>query len=223
MAKEIATKESVFSVADQLLNDGIGISTKAVQSRIGGGSFTTVKRYLDAWAQERKSNEVNSDDLPEQLRAILNRIAIECWGIAKSEARSELDLLQRAMAQAKSSHETQLKEVLDELQRLEGQEVVRIDEMRVLVEAVRASEIRDAAMAERLRAAEATQEELNACREQLRAAQEKLLDAIDRSGRLEGQLTAMKSTTMPSAPRKHDRSKAPRGAVETQMFFLWFC
>lgn len=213
MAKEIATKESVFAVADELLNDGAEVSTKAVQSRVGGGSFTTVKRHLEAWAAARNAMEVDTADLPEQFRTILNRIAAELWGIAKSEARSELVLLQRAMEHAKASHENQLREALDELRRLEQLEALRIEEVRALTDNVRTSEIRDAALSERLRGAEATQDELKACREELQALQSQLLVAIERTGHLEGQLAAMKSIT-PSAPRKRDRSRAPRNAVE---------
>lgn len=213
MAKEIATKESVYAVADQLLSDGIEVSTKAVQSRIGGGSFTTVKRYIDAWAAERKASEVNTADLPEQLRLALLRVAVECWAIAKSEARNESSLLHRAMEQEKATHETHLKEVLNELQRLENLEALRSDEVRALTDTVRASEIRDAALSERLRGAEAAQDELKSCREELQAIQAQLLVAIERAGRLDGQLAAMKSIT-PSAPRQRDRSKAPRNTVE---------
>jgi len=47
MAKPIVTQELVTSIADELHAAGVEPSILMVQERIGAGSYTTVKRYLD--------------------------------------------------------------------------------------------------------------------------------------------------------------------------------
>lgn len=205
MAKEIATKETVFAAADQLLSDGVAVTIKSVQSRVGGGSFTTVKRYLDEWMKTIKDREVQAADLPEQLNGIMNRAAVEIWCIARAESRIEVTRLQQEMQQAKAAQETQLKEALDEVHRLEKHELLRIDEMRALAETVKAAELCNAALSERLRAAEAVQEDLRVCRDQLQASQEKLIEVVARAARLEGQMTEKSAV---SASRKREDMKS---------------
>ena len=54
MARPLATKELVFDAASSLVSDGTEPSIVNVQAKIGGGSYTTIKRYLDAWNVQRE-------------------------------------------------------------------------------------------------------------------------------------------------------------------------
>lgn len=49
MARLFATKEIVFETASALAAEGIQPSIVTVQDKIGGGSYTTIKRFLDEW------------------------------------------------------------------------------------------------------------------------------------------------------------------------------
>ena len=49
MAKALVTQDRVFEVADVLTARGEEPSILSVQAAIGGGSYSTVKRYLDLW------------------------------------------------------------------------------------------------------------------------------------------------------------------------------
>lgn len=53
MAKPIVTQERVNETADALVATGEEPSIITVQARIGGGSYTTIKRYLDVWKQQQ--------------------------------------------------------------------------------------------------------------------------------------------------------------------------
>lgn len=53
MARQIVTSERVAEIANALVLEGQEPSIVAVQAQIGGGSYSTVKRYLDVWRQER--------------------------------------------------------------------------------------------------------------------------------------------------------------------------
>jgi len=55
MAKALVTREAVFEAADALAAAGDEPSMLIVQERIGAGSYTTIKRYLDIWKAERKT------------------------------------------------------------------------------------------------------------------------------------------------------------------------
>jgi len=72
MAKPIVTEDLVFGVADQLAAAGIDPTIITVQERIGGGSYTTIKRYLDAWKQQMRQPvvEVPADVTAQGMAAI---------------------------------------------------------------------------------------------------------------------------------------------------------
>src|SRR6218665_3590286 len=67
MAKQVATQEAVFAVADALVAEGVVPSLTVVQGRTGG-SYTTVERYLEAWEIKRKGG-VAAADLPPDIEA----------------------------------------------------------------------------------------------------------------------------------------------------------
>ena len=54
MARAIVTEEAVAEVAQQLADAGEEPSIIRVQAVIGGGSFSTVKKHLDAWKAQRQ-------------------------------------------------------------------------------------------------------------------------------------------------------------------------
>src|SRR6218665_4096846 len=67
MAKQVATQEVVFAVADTLVAEGVVPSLTVVQGR-KGGSYTTLKRNLEAWEGKRKGGGA-AVDLPTDIEA----------------------------------------------------------------------------------------------------------------------------------------------------------
>lgn len=67
MARQVATQEAVFAAADALVAEGKEPSMTLVQERTGG-SYTTVKRYLEVWVAKRKG-EVAAVELPASIEA----------------------------------------------------------------------------------------------------------------------------------------------------------
>lgn len=55
MARAIVTEEVVAEVAQQLAELGEEPSIIRIQALIGGGSFSTVKKHLDAWKAQRQT------------------------------------------------------------------------------------------------------------------------------------------------------------------------
>jgi hypothetical protein len=56
MAKAVVTQARVFEVAQALTDQGTAPTILNVQEEIGGGSYTTVKRYLDSGGRRRRSS-----------------------------------------------------------------------------------------------------------------------------------------------------------------------
>jgi hypothetical protein len=53
VAQAIMTQEQVFALADQLATSGEKPTMTRIREMIGGGSYSTIKAYLDVWKQER--------------------------------------------------------------------------------------------------------------------------------------------------------------------------
>jgi hypothetical protein len=70
MARQIVTQHAVNEAAEALILEGSEPSILAVQSRIGGGSYSTVKRFLDVWKQERAEAATAAPDTPPEVQAL---------------------------------------------------------------------------------------------------------------------------------------------------------
>lgn len=68
MAKPVVTEALVFTVSDQLQAGGTEPTILTVQERIGGGSYTTIKRYLDTWKQQQTRQPMVEGPNPTILR-----------------------------------------------------------------------------------------------------------------------------------------------------------
>lgn len=89
MPKPIVTPELVSEAADALLAAGEEPSIITVQARIGAGSYTTIKRYLDAWKQQRNAQPpapVAPPALAEQGAAFVR----DLWAAAQAQAGEQV-------------------------------------------------------------------------------------------------------------------------------------
>lgn len=106
MAKPTATQELVSAAADALIDAGEEPSIISVQARLGSGSYTTVKRYLDVWKQQRARASA-----PEAPPAIAEQGAAfirELWGAAQALAEEQVaqarELARRQVEEAQKAH-----------------------------------------------------------------------------------------------------------------------
>ena len=76
MAKAVVTQERVFEVAQALTDQGTAPTILNVQEGIGGGSYTTVKRYLDQWREaapkQRQPGRKPEKQHPQRGRLFVN-------------------------------------------------------------------------------------------------------------------------------------------------------
>ncbi|WP_298595077.1 DNA-binding protein [uncultured Zoogloea sp.] len=143
MAKQVATEEAVFTAADALVAEGKEPSLKVVQERTGG-SYTTVKRHLEAWEAKRKG-EIAAVDLPADIEArgreFVQALYAHALRDAKAAVAEPLALAEAARDKAESGRADAEAEVA----RLEGVEQEQAGRLEALTQRVRELEMSTAA------------------------------------------------------------------------------
>jgi chromosome segregation ATPase len=136
MAKALVTQGAVFEVADVLLAAGEEPSIIAVQERIGGGSYSTVKRYLDDWKVQRQVTQQQAMEVPEEIVTRGNEFMRRLWAVATTlaeqsvaqlrddaqrqvaDARAALATAETAIVRLESDNDVQAQQLSEQQQRL---------------------------------------------------------------------------------------------------------
>jgi chromosome segregation ATPase len=125
-----ATPEAVAAAAEALQAAGKRISTIAVQGHLGGGSFTTVQKYLEAWQQTQRDQRVAVVDVPSAVVERGMTLLRQVWQAAQAEASQEI-------TQTREDTEAQLSEMRDQLAEallaVQRQEAENADQAQALV------------------------------------------------------------------------------------------
>jgi len=117
----IVTFERVKEIAETLLKAGSTPTIIKVQNAIGGGSYTTVKRYLDQWHQERfKAAPEDLKNVPEELLTLSNQLALQAWQMANSNAQVVVDEIQEKTDAALKEMKEELAGATEEILKLES-------------------------------------------------------------------------------------------------------
>lgn len=149
MAKPVATLESVSAAADALAANGVEPSLMLVQERTGG-SYTTVKRHLEAWKAKRE-DEAAAVDVPADVLARGSALARELYAhalrLAEATIAQPLDLAVTALKKA----EGQVATAEAEVARLEDAEQSQAEHIDRLEARVRELELSAAAQEATLR------------------------------------------------------------------------
>lgn len=107
MARSVVTREQVFGAADALAAVGQMPTIILVQQQIGGGSYSTVKKFLDEWHAAR-TEQAALPPLPDALQ------------------QRGSELLRRLWALALAQDEVRVKQVCDEAQRQVEEAMTRL-------------------------------------------------------------------------------------------------
>lgn len=122
MARPIVTQQAVTEAAQALIAIGSEPSIVAVQSRIGGGSFSTVKRYLDGWKQERDRDAAAAPETPPEVQTKAQEFARAVWALASREAQRDVQKIKDEAHAVEMVIRAELAEASSEIARLEGVE-----------------------------------------------------------------------------------------------------
>ena len=126
MAKQLATQELVFEAARAITDEGAEPSILTVQAKIGGGSYTTIKRHLDAWVAHQAIAAQASIETPSAVLDKSTEFGRTLWAMAIREASKDA-LAAKELAESKvtangkelefAQHEIRRMEESDEAQR----------------------------------------------------------------------------------------------------------
>jgi len=118
MAKSLVTQERVFEVADVLTGRGEEPSILSVQAAIGGGSYTTVKRYLDVWKETGRQRRAQVA-LPEAAVERLMGLGRDFWALLEERTAREVDQIRATAKEEASALKAQLHQAEQAIAKLE--------------------------------------------------------------------------------------------------------
>jgi hypothetical protein len=179
MARQLATPEAVSAAADALVAEGIAEpSVKQVQERTGG-SYSTVKPLLEAWAAKRRS-EASSVALPPEIEARGREFVQGLFAHAVKAANAAAAEPLAAAEAGRTKAEGLLAGAEAEVRRLEAVEQEQGAQLAQLTEHARSLEIalaaRDATIAEKGAAVTRLEEQLAEAQRGLAANAQELAD-----------------------------------------------
>jgi ethanolamine utilization protein EutA (predicted chaperonin) len=193
MARQIVTPQAVTEVAEALVADGIDPSILAVQSRIGGGSYSTVKRYLDAWKQERAAVVAGAVDTPAAIQAKGQEFAQAVWALASREAQREAQALKDEARAEVAAVRADLLGATAEIARLEAVEGAQAATIETQQVKLRELELSLAQAHEQARRVSALEQALAQLRLDLEMSRQDATDKAVEAGRLTGEADALRA------------------------------
>lgn len=193
MARQIVTQSAVAEAAEALIAEGAEPSIVAVQSRIGGGSYSTVKRFLDVWKQQRAEAATAAPDTPAEVQARGQEFARAVWALASREAQREAQQAKDEAYAEVAAVRGELTGASTEIARLEGVEAEQaavIEQRQTKLREVELALTEAQTQARRVPDLEHT---LAAVRAELDAARKDATDKAVQVGKLSGELEALRA------------------------------
>lgn len=141
--KKIATEAAVFAAADALVAEGLEPGMTNVQERTGG-SYTTVKRHLEAWMTKRK-NDLEAVEVPAEIEAQGREFVKALFAHASRAAQATVAGPLAAAEDARNQAVAKLAAAESEVVRLEGVEQEQAGQIEVLTQQVHELELQSAA------------------------------------------------------------------------------
>ena len=198
MAKPVVTQERVFEIADALTERGDEPTILSVQAAIGGGSYSTVKRYIDVWKEAGRQQRAQVA-LPDAAVERLMALGRDFWALLEERAAQQVEQIRATTREEIATLETQTRQAEQAIGKLEGEK-----------------EALEQLAAERETANQALRAQFQAERERATAAEAKAtqLDArvVDLKAELDRVLKQMESERHAAEAA---RAEAKTAAVET--------
>lgn len=141
MARQIVTQSAVNEAAAALVTEGQEPSIVGVQERIGGGSYSTVKRFLDVWRDERSQVIAQAPETPPDVQAKGQEFARTLWALASLEALKVAEQIKADASAAMTKVSGDLAEARSVITRMEGVETDLSAQVEALQSTVREKEV----------------------------------------------------------------------------------
>ena len=106
----------VNGVADQLVAEGVEPTIIKVRERIGGGSATTINKYLKVWREGRPAKKTAQIEIPSELSVLLTRIIEQARFGGRAEIEGDLARVQgeyETISEAAERMEAEIAELVE--------------------------------------------------------------------------------------------------------------
>ncbi|MFU4145070.1 DNA-binding protein [Pseudomonas aeruginosa] len=193
MARQIVTQQAVTEAAEALIVEGAEPSIVAVQARIGGGSYSTVKKFLDVWKQERAEAATAAPETPAEVQAKGQEFARIVWALASREAQAEAQQAKDEAQAAVAAVRVELAEATNEIARLEGVEASQAATIDQQAAKLREVELALAEAQTQARRVAELEKSLADLRAELDASRKDATDKAVEAGRLAGEAEALRA------------------------------
>lgn len=193
MARQIVTQQAVTEAAEALIVEGAEPSIVAVQARIGGGSYSTVKKCLDVWKQQRAEAATAAPDTPAEVQAKGQEFARIVWALASREAQAEAQQAKDEAQAEVAAVRGELAEATNEIARLEGVEASQAATIDQQAAKLREVELALAEAQTQARRVGELEKSLADLRAELDASRKDATDKAVEAGRLAGEAEALRA------------------------------
>ncbi|MCL6264785.1 DNA-binding protein [Craterilacuibacter sp. RT1T] len=193
MARQIVTQQAVTDAAEALIVEGAEPSIVAVQARIGGGSYSTVKKFLDVWKQQRAEAATAAPETPAEVQAKGQEFARIVWALASREAQAEAQQAKDEAQAAVAAVRVELAEATNEIARLEGVEAAQAATIDQQAAKLREVELALAEAQTQARRVAELEKSLADLRAELDASRKDATDKAVEAGRLAGEGEALRA------------------------------
>jgi len=193
MARQIVTQQAVTEAAEALIVEGAEPSIVAVQARIGGGSYSTVKKFLDVWKQQRAEAATAAPDTPAEVQAKGQEFARIVWALASREAQAEAQQAKDEAQAEVAAVRGELAEATNEIARLEGVEASQAATIDQQAAKLREVELALAEAQTQARRVPELEKSLADLRAELDASRKDATDKAVEAGRLAGEAEALRA------------------------------
>lgn len=132
--RAVIDRQELFRAANAMADEGKDVTALALLDKLGGGSLTTIYKYLSEWEVERPATAPAEDQnkVPDQVQnAFMNT-----WRIATMEAARETVSVKEKAAEEVKAAQKQFEGTLEAIQKLEAeseQDAAQIDALKVQV------------------------------------------------------------------------------------------
>ena len=127
--KAIATPTAVAEAVDKLMQAGLNPTVAQVRDAVGGGSYSTISRYLSQILADRGSANHIATDMPPDLAEIAHRAAVSIYSAIQKSADGRIEIIEHdAALRIKRAERTRLEAEL-EVENLEHQTSALTDQL----------------------------------------------------------------------------------------------
>ncbi len=129
--RPVINREELFEAANTMAAEGKDVTALAILNALGGGSLTTIYKYLSEWESGRPQALVKtgSNEIPE----VIQNAFASTWRVATIEASKETIAVKEQAAEAVKAAQKQFHGAVEAIQKLEAdseQDAAQIEELK---------------------------------------------------------------------------------------------